>query len=95
LMDLARIRSELGYYDLVPTEEALRRTVEWLVANPPEAGGFTEQLLGDPFDYAAEDALVAIARDALERLRAVGYAVAPTAGASYVAADSRNAKRVP
>ncbi len=95
VMDLARIRGELGYRDAVPTEEALRRTVEWLVANRPEAGGFTERLLGDPFDYAAEDALAAAAREGLERMRAVRYAVAPTAGASYVATGSRNAKRVP
>ena len=37
----------LGYRDLVSNEEALRRTVAWLVANPPEPGDFTEQLLGE------------------------------------------------
>jgi nucleoside-diphosphate-sugar epimerase len=92
LMDLAKIQRELGYRDVVPVPEALRRTVDWLVANPPDPGGFTEQLLGDPFDYEAEDRLVAAAREGHEKMRAVGYAKRPTAGASYVAAESRAAR---
>jgi nucleoside-diphosphate-sugar epimerase len=93
LMDLAKLQRELGYRDAVPIREALRRTVEWLLANRPEPGGFTEQLLGDPFDYAAEDRLIAAARDGLERMRAIGYASPPTAGASYIAVANRAAKR--
>ena len=34
-MDSARIRSELGYTESVPVDEALRRTTEWEQANPP------------------------------------------------------------
>jgi nucleoside-diphosphate-sugar epimerase len=93
VMDLAKLRSELGYRDVVPTQEALRRTVDWLVANRPEPGGFVEQLIGDPFDYAAEDQLIAVAREALERMRAVSYATPPTGGASYVAVGDRARKR--
>lgn len=43
-----RIRNELGYRELLPREEAIRRTIEWERANPsatPHA----------QFDYAAED----------------------------------------
>jgi nucleoside-diphosphate-sugar epimerase len=72
LMDLAKLRGELGYRDVVPPHEGLRRTVDWLVANRPDA--FVEQLLGDPFDYGAEDRLIAAAREGLERMRAVRYA---------------------
>jgi nucleoside-diphosphate-sugar epimerase len=93
LMDLAKIRRELGYRDLVPTQEALRRTVDWLLAHRPEPGGFTEQLLGDPFDYAAEDRLVAAAREGLEQMRAVRYASPPTGGASYIAVADRGLAR--
>lgn len=48
--DTTRIRRELGYRGTVSREEALRRTVRWERANPPE--------VVDPksFDYAAEDA---------------------------------------
>lgn len=43
-----RIRKELGYRELLPREEAVRRTIEWERANPPAAP--TAQ-----FDYEAED----------------------------------------
>ena len=47
--DTTRIRSELGYREPVPREEAIRRTVAWEREHPP--------LAIDParFDYAAED----------------------------------------
>ena len=35
-MDSSRIRNELGYSEFVPLDEAIRRTVEWEKANPPE-----------------------------------------------------------
>jgi len=93
LMDLGKLQRELGYRDAVPTQEALRRTVDWLLAHRPEPGGFTERLLGDPFDYAAEDRLIAEARGALERMRAVRFASPPTGGASYIAVEDRASKR--
>ena len=43
-----RIRKELGYRELLPREEAIRRTIEWERVNPP-AHPITR------FDYAAED----------------------------------------
>ena len=51
--DTNRIRRELGYTETLPRDEALRRTVEWERAHPPEEV--------DPasFDYAAEDAALA------------------------------------
>jgi nucleoside-diphosphate-sugar epimerase len=47
-----RIRKELGYRELLPREEAVRRTIEWERANPPAAP--TPQ-----FDYEAEDEALA------------------------------------
>ncbi len=48
-MDSSRIRKELGYAEQIDVEEAIRRTIGWEQANPPERI--------DPalFDYAAED----------------------------------------
>jgi nucleoside-diphosphate-sugar epimerase len=48
-MDSTRIRAELGYAEPVAVDEALRRTVEWERANPPQRI--------DPalYDYQAED----------------------------------------
>lgn len=93
LMDLSRLRGELGHRDVVTTDTALRRTVAWLCENRPEPGGFTEQLLGDPFEYATEDVLIEAARDGLERMRAVTWQSAPTGGASYIAISERAKKR--
>jgi len=47
-----RIREELGYRELLPREESIRRTIAWERKNPP----------GSPlaqFDYEAEDAALA------------------------------------
>jgi len=53
VVDATRIRAELGYMEVVPQEEALRRTVEWQKANPLDKY--------DPkdFDYATEDRVLA------------------------------------
>ena len=53
------IRAELGYEDPVPGDDAIARTVDWLVENPPEPGGEIERQVGDPFAYELEDELVA------------------------------------
>jgi nucleoside-diphosphate-sugar epimerase len=68
LMDLHKVRSELGYRDLVPVAEALTRTVRWYVEHQPERGGEIEKRLHDPFDYETEDKLAAIYRDGLRRM---------------------------
>lgn len=55
-----RIRQELGYEEKIPRVEAVRRTIQWELANPPAA--IPEAM----FDYAAEDrALEAAANVAL------------------------------
>ncbi len=51
--DSTRIRRELGYKEVVPLDEAIRRTIRWTRAHPP--GEFNPH----EFDYAAEDAAVA------------------------------------
>jgi nucleoside-diphosphate-sugar epimerase len=53
VVDATRIRRELGYEEVVPLDEALRRTVAWERANPPENVG------SEAFDYTAEDAVMA------------------------------------
>jgi nucleoside-diphosphate-sugar epimerase len=52
-VDSTRIRRELGYSEVVPFDEALRRTIAWERSNPPE------KILPEDFDYAAEDLALA------------------------------------
>jgi nucleoside-diphosphate-sugar epimerase len=53
IVDSSRIRSELGYSERVAAQEALRRTIEWERANPPETLDPAE------WDFSAEDAVLA------------------------------------
>jgi len=69
LLDLHKIKLQLGYSDPLPPEDALRRTTRWYVEHQPERGGELERRLQDPFDYEAEDQLAAIYRDAAQRAR--------------------------
>jgi len=61
--DLRRIRAELGYQESISLQEGMRRTVSWLLANPPapEAWGLARYLGHDAFDYPTEDAAIAAA----------------------------------
>lgn len=47
-----RIRGELGFEEIIPLDEAIRRTIAWELANPPVINP-------QQFDYAAEDAVLA------------------------------------
>lgn len=70
-----KIRGELGYQDRYSAYEGLQTTVEWLLENPPEPGGETEQQLGDPFNYEGEDKLIQAWKRASELLASVDYEV--------------------
>lgn len=51
--DTSRIRKDLSYEEIIPLEEALRRTVAWERAHPPK------QIGSSRFDYVAEDSAYA------------------------------------
>jgi nucleoside-diphosphate-sugar epimerase len=71
LMDLFRLRTDLGYTDLVHPVEAMRRTFRWYIDNPLERDGEYEKRLFDPFDYAAEDKAIAAARAFTAQIAAI------------------------
>lgn len=50
--DTSRIRRELGYSEKTSMRSAIRKTIEWESANPPEV------IDPDQFDYPAEDRLL-------------------------------------
>ncbi|MBV6756690.1 NAD-dependent epimerase/dehydratase family protein [Rhodococcus opacus] len=59
IIDIGKLKTELGYRDAVPYEVAAERTARWYRDHPLERGGAAEAQLGDPFDYASEDAYAA------------------------------------
>lgn len=92
VVDTAKLREVLGYRDVVPAREAVRRAVRWLVENPPEPGGYEEFALQDPFDYRAEDILVEWWRDAIASPPELGYDEVPGYGKSYAGPGTRNVR---
>ena len=75
VVDLTKIKNQLGYADLYPVEEAIEKTVGWYLANQPERGGEIEKRLQDPFNYAAEDRLIAAYADSMQRVAAIPFEV--------------------
>jgi len=57
--DVAALRHDVGYRDLVDPRVGVAETARWLAANPLEAGSTAERILQDPFDYEWEDRLIA------------------------------------
>jgi nucleoside-diphosphate-sugar epimerase len=74
LLDIGRIRTELGYRDPVPFGEAIKRTVDWYREHPLERGGAEEAKIGDPFDYAGEDRMRAALTEFLATAAAMPFA---------------------
>ncbi|MGM7698959.1 NAD-dependent epimerase/dehydratase family protein [Microbacterium sp. A84] len=89
VVDTAKLRDRLGYHDVVPAREAVRRAVRWLQANPPARGGYEEFALQDPFDYGAEDRLYNWWKAAIADPPNLGYDELPGYGKSYAGPGTR------
>ena len=83
VMDLSRLHHQLGHRDVVPAREAVRRTALWLAENRPEPGAAEETVLTDPFDYAAEDALIDSWLAARASVKIPEFANKPAYGLAY------------
>jgi nucleoside-diphosphate-sugar epimerase len=83
VLDLARLHHQLGHRDVVPARQAVARTARWLADNSPERGGIEEQVLTDPFDYGAEDALIGSWLAARSQVVVPDFAVQPAWGLAY------------
>jgi nucleoside-diphosphate-sugar epimerase len=89
VLDVTRLHRQLGHRDVVPAREAVPVTARWLAANPPANGGIEEQVLTDPFDYAAEDTLIQSWRAARASVRVPEFAVRPGFGLAYSGPQGR------
>ena len=91
VVDVWKMERDLGYADVVPPREALVRTAKWLVDNPLSPG--QESLLQDPFDYAAEDALVAWWKGVLASRPGIAWKSEPGYGMAYSGPGGRPRSR--
>jgi hypothetical protein len=73
LLDVSKMQRELGYSDPVDYQTAMERTTAWYLENRPEPGGEEERQIGDPFDYAAEDAFLAAHADFAKACREIPF----------------------
>lgn len=83
VLDLGKLKRELGYRDPYPARQALAHTARWLVEHRPEPGGMEETVLQDPFDYRAEDELIAGWKQAMASLPKPSFARPPGYGLAY------------
>jgi nucleoside-diphosphate-sugar epimerase len=83
VMDIGKLKQQLGYRDVVQPPEALGITAQWLVANQPRPDGVAHMVLQDPFDYAAEDELIARWDAAVAGIEPVKFVSPPGYGMGY------------
>ncbi len=81
VFDLSKIKSQLHYVDVVDPVVALKSVAVWLRENPIGERG--ERGLQDPFDYSAEDSLIASWREALNSMTARAFEREPGFTGSY------------
>ena len=93
VLDLTRLRTELGYRDRTPARAAVAETARWLAAHPPPPGGPEETVLTDPFDYAAEDRLMDAWASACAGLPPVAWTRDPGYGMAYSGPGGRPRSR--
>ncbi|MGI9294373.1 MAG: NAD-dependent epimerase/dehydratase family protein, partial [Pseudomonadales bacterium] len=84
LLDISKIKQQLGYRDIVKPSTALARTAQWLMDHPPQPDGMEEMVLQDPFDYTAENAIFAAWQTLSANMPdASVFAKAPQVGMAY------------
>ena len=83
VLDLTKIRVQLGYTDVITPEEGLALTARWLRAHPLEQGGAGEKILQDPFDYRAEDELILAWKSLCQKMPTISYEREPGFTATY------------
>jgi nucleoside-diphosphate-sugar epimerase len=83
VLDLTKIKTQLGYVDVIAPERGLALTARWLRDHPLERGGAGEKILQDPFDYRAEDELIAGWKLLCEKMPPIRFEREPGFTATY------------
>ncbi|MCC6437319.1 MAG: epimerase [Acidimicrobiales bacterium] len=83
VVDASLIRDELGYADLVDPIEAHRRTIRWQIEHLGRDSAGVDRVLEDPYDYEAEDRLVALQRRFMADAAAIEFTAEPGFTSGY------------
>ena len=71
ILDIYKIKSELGYRDIVPPLDAMARTIAWYRDNPPEEKSEYTAAIAE--NYQMEDDIATIYRDSCKKLAAIDH----------------------
>ena len=83
VLDISKLKADLGYADVVAPERGLAITARWLRDHPVEPGGADEKILQDPFDYKAEDEVIAAWKNLCDRMPPITFEPEPGYTAAY------------
>jgi len=83
VLDLTKLKTQLGYKDVVAPERGLELTAHWLRAHPLDPNSGEAKILQDPFDYRAEDELIAAWKNLYAQMPKVKFAREPGYTAAY------------
>lgn len=83
VLDLTKLKTQLGYTDVVAPERGLEITAHWLKAHPLDPNGGEAKILQDPFDYRAEDELLAAWKNLSAQMPKVKFTREPGYTAAY------------
>jgi nucleoside-diphosphate-sugar epimerase len=83
VLDLTKLVTHLNYADIVTPERGLTITARWLRDHPLEPYGPGEKILQDPFDYRAEDELIANWKRLCDKMPEVSFETEPGYTATY------------
>ena len=72
VFDTTKIVTEVGYQDIVPADVALKRTIDWCLSNRQYIND-NEKNLGDKFDYATEDRIIAEYREFSKKVNDIPF----------------------
>lgn len=83
VLDLTKLKTYLGYHDVVEPEQGLAITARWLKDHPLRPLGAEERILQDPFEYSAEDQLIAAWRNLCEKMPRIKFENEPGYTSTY------------
>jgi nucleoside-diphosphate-sugar epimerase len=83
VLDLTKLKTQLGYKDVVAPERGLEITAHWLRTHPLDPDSGEAKILQDPFDYRAEYELIAAWKNLCAQMPKVKFAREPGYTAAY------------
>jgi hypothetical protein len=83
VLDLTKLKTDLDYHDVGASEQGLAVTAKWLKDDPLRPLGAEEKILQDPFEYSAEDELIATWKKLCEKMPRIKFENEPGYTGTY------------